>query len=107
KRFAEIALHILQGRGEEATKADIIGLLTPRFRDRGASTDEQAAAQAELFLDRQELRSGLLVSRRSQSYRFVHLTFQEYLAAWHLAGRDPSAMLEAVAPHLREPTWFE
>jgi hypothetical protein len=28
------------------------------------------------------------VSRRAQSYRFVHLTFEEYLAAWQLSNMD-------------------
>ncbi|MCP3963667.1 MAG: NACHT domain-containing protein, partial [bacterium] len=67
KRFAEVALYILSKDGDhdEATKADVIKLLTPRFIDKGAENDEQAAARAGLFLGRQELRSGLLVSRRT------------------------------------------
>jgi NACHT domain len=104
KRFAEIPYNILSRSGEEIDRPAVLDLLEPHFR---TSDDESARRQAERFLDRQELRSGLLVSRRSASYRFVHLTFQEYLAAWYLAGRDLSATLEAAAPHLREPTWFE
>ncbi|NQZ09125.1 MAG: hypothetical protein HRT35_18360 [Algicola sp.] len=57
KCFAEIALLILnQGGGtEEAMKADIINLLIPRFIDKGASDEEQAASRAERFLERQVL----------------------------------------------------
>ena len=73
----------------------------------GAINEEQAIARTELFLDRQELRSGLLVSRRSQSYRFAHLTFQEYLAAWHLSNQELDAALQLIRPHLRRQKWFE
>ena len=66
-----------------------------------------AREDAESFLDEQELRSGLLVHRHSKSYRFVHLTFQEYLAAWHLANRDLPRTLAVVEGHLRDPRWFE
>lgn len=109
KRFAEIALQILSQDGEhdELTKADVIQLLVPRFIDKGAVNKEQAATQAKVFLDRQELRSGLLVSRRAQSYRFVHLTFQEYLAAWQLSKLDFEKVSEIIQSKLRLAKWFE
>ncbi|MEM8614246.1 MAG: NACHT domain-containing protein [Cyanobacteria bacterium P01_H01_bin.105] len=109
KRFAEIALHILQKDGDrdEATKADIVRLLIPRFIDQGATNEERAAIRAASFLDRQELRSGLLVSRRAQSYRFVHLTFQEYLAAWQLSNMDFDKVTEIIQSRLRLAKWFE
>ncbi len=105
KRFAEIALAILlQEQEEEITKQHIVEILAQSFSDR-TDSKEQAQIEAELFLDQQELRSGLLVSRRSRSYRFVHLTFQEYLAAWGLCGR--SEYWSIVQPLLREQKWFE
>lgn len=43
--------------------------------------------EAGQFLDWVERRSGLLVERGSGQYSFVHLTFQEYFAAFHLRGQ--------------------
>lgn len=107
KRFSEIALLTLSSSGEEVTREDVIKVLAPRFLDQGADSVEQAEAKALRFLERQELKSGLLVSRKSHSYRFVHLTFQEYLAAWNLANQDFARVSELIAPRLRSPRWFE
>jgi len=109
KRFAEIALRILQGEGkhEETTKSELIKLLMPRFIDRGAKTSEAAEIQAAQFLSKQELRSGLLVSRKEHSYRFVHLTFQEYLAAWHLSNQEFEHVVPIIEPRLWQQRWFE
>jgi hypothetical protein len=109
KRFAEIAMHIQceKSNQDEANKADLVKMLAPRFIDRGASDHEQAESRASLFLDRQEVRSGLLVSRREQSYRFVHLTFQEYLTAWHLSNQEFEDVILAVQPRIRQQKWFE
>ncbi len=107
KRFSEIALRILESGADEITRETVINLLVPRFRDRGAHTEEQAQSEAVVFLDRQELRSGLLVSRRLHSFRFVHLTFQEYLAAWNIANQSISEITALIGARLRNPQWFE
>jgi energy-coupling factor transporter ATP-binding protein EcfA2 len=109
KRFGEIALHILSGEmnRDEASKSEIVKLLTPRFLDKGAPSQEIAETRATYFLDRQELSSGLLVSRRAQSYRFVHLTFQEYLAAWYLSNQEFDQVIATIEAHLRQQKWFE
>ena len=95
---------MLSRAGEEIDRTAAISLLAQHFQTDDPDSPHVAA---EEFLDQQELRSGLLVRRGGSAYRFVHLTFQEYLAAWHLAGRDLAQVLEEIGPHLREPTWFE
>jgi hypothetical protein len=107
KRFAEIALRIQESGTDEITRDIVLRMLHQRFRDRAGVSDELAMLRAERFLDRQELRSGLLVSRRAHSCRFVHLTFQEYLAAWNLANLSMEAMKNCVVNRLRDPQWFE
>jgi hypothetical protein len=104
KRFAEIAFALLDLRDEDIGRTAVIKLLEPHF---SARAGEFAREEAGHFLDEQELRSGLLVNRHSRTYQFVHLTFQEYLAAWHLANRDLPETLEIVRGHLRDPKWFE
>jgi hypothetical protein len=109
KRFAEIALRILDSEEnrDEASKSEVVKLLAPRFLDRGAKAQEEAEIQAARFLDKQELSSGLLVSRREHSYRFVHLTFQEYLAAWHLSNQEFDQVASVLEVRLRQQRWFE
>ena len=58
--------------------------LAPRFRD---LEEEERVAAAEQFLQNEEMNSGILVGRDGK-LRYWHLTFQEYLAAKALAGRD-------------------
>lgn len=109
KRFGEIAFHILsQKEGEDdSTRADVVRLIAPKFDESGRDS-EGARARAEHFLEKQELKSGLIVSRGGGRCRFVHLTFQEYLAAWHLSKTDSfEEVAKAIEPHLREAKWFE
>lgn len=55
----------------------------------GAIDDAKARHGAvTAFLKLVEERSGLLMARAEGSYAFSHLTFQEYLAALAIAGRD-------------------
>jgi HEAT repeat protein len=49
--------------------------------------------------------AGLLTSFGSRSYRFLHLTFQEYLAAEFIVGQqDPCSLL---IQHFADPRWEE
>ena len=68
------------------------------------------ARASESFLRDVRDHSSLLLSRGEHHYGFIHLTFQEYLAAVALARktREGSATLvEALAPHVGEAPWHE
>src|SRR5436305_6685041 len=68
------------------------------------------ARAAESFLKDVRDHSSLLLSRGEHHYGFIHLTFQEYLAAVALAhkAREGSAtLITALAPHIGEAPWHE
>ncbi|MFY9820655.1 MAG: SUMF1/EgtB/PvdO family nonheme iron enzyme [Thermoanaerobaculia bacterium] len=69
-----------------------------------------AAHAAEGFLLDVRDHSSLLLSRGEHHYGFIHLTFQEYLAAVALArkAREGAVVLiKALAPHVGEAPWHE
>lgn len=68
------------------------------------------ARAAEAFLKDVREHSSLLLSRGEHQYGFIHLTFQEYLAAVALARKareGASTLVDALAPHVGESQWHE
>ena len=63
------------------------------------------------FLDFVKTRAGLLIEVGDQQYSFVHLTFQEYLAAMHVATTNESggadAIWKAIATRSKDARWHE
>ncbi|RPH55981.1 MAG: NACHT domain-containing protein, partial [Chloroflexi bacterium] len=69
-----------------------------------------AREKAETFLQSVRLHSNLLVERGEGQYGFIHLTFEEALAAHGLvaAGQiDRRKSLEVIHNHLTDPAWRE
>lgn len=70
----------------------------------------QARTQARSFLDSVHKYSNLLVERGQRQYGFMHLTFEEMLAAYgiYLKGQlDLRHSLAIIRQHLTEPAWRE
>jgi formylglycine-generating enzyme required for sulfatase activity/energy-coupling factor transporter ATP-binding protein EcfA2 len=68
------------------------------------------ARAAEGFLKDVRDHSSLLLGRGEHQYGFIHLTFQEYLAAAALARKasgGSGALVNALAPHIGEAPWHE
>ncbi|MBM4429943.1 MAG: NACHT domain-containing protein, partial [Chloroflexi bacterium] len=66
-----------------------------------------APEAAKKFLDAVHERAGLLVERGRDAFGFLHLTFQEYLAARALAGMAHQERMARIRPHLYDPRWRE
>jgi internalin A len=69
----------------------------------------EAREDADKFLDYVARRSGLLVPRGPEYFAFVHLTFQEYFAAFELRGRVRrfDQLAETCAELVAERHWHE
>jgi formylglycine-generating enzyme required for sulfatase activity len=59
-----------------------------------------------LLLDYMVDRTGLIIPDSETTYRFRHLSFQEFLAARHICDRADDAVAE-LAPRLADPWWRE
>lgn len=88
-------------------REDMRRKLEELFHERGDASPHQAARQ--FMLDVRE-HAALLLERGPGEYGFIHLTFEEYLAAVALAlmGQgDSKPIIETLARHVGEQTWRE
>jgi hypothetical protein len=67
----------------------------------------QAEEITESLLDYASCEAGLLCERGLGRYGFFHLTFEEYLAAYHLARNDPRKRAEMLIAHWEDDRWRE
>ncbi|WP_207809233.1 MULTISPECIES: NACHT domain-containing protein [unclassified Pseudomonas] len=104
----------LKGKGRSvAPRGELIEFLTKHISEHEnlRPQDELAEDQAEVFVDFIKNSAGLLIEAGDGLYSFIHLTFQEYLCATHLAafgetGGTASIWTE-LRGDLRNPRWRE
>jgi formylglycine-generating enzyme required for sulfatase activity len=88
-------------------EGDLRRRLEEIFREREQPDPEGAARR---FLEDVREHAALLLDRGGRQFGFIHLTFQEYLAAVALARRGQQGaglVVDALAPHVGEAAWRE
>jgi len=94
-----------QRPGGLVERAELEGRIAAHYQEREGMSPEKAAGLAHDFVELIREQSGLLVERGLGQFGFMHLTFEEYLTARHVAAQeDPFALLQ---PHLHDPRWRE
>ncbi len=100
----QVALAMHEQNLKEIDREPLRRLLERNLADAEADPRELDAAVGRFLAVIQE-RSGLLIARAEGAYAFSHLTFQEYLAALAIAGRDD--YVEITLRHTADPWWRE
>ncbi len=77
------------------------------LQERRGESPARAQELARDFLRLVREQVGLLVERGPDQFGFMHLTFEEYLAARYLAGLRHEDRLARLRPHLHDPRWRE
>lgn len=88
-------------------REDMRRKLEELFLERGDASPHQAARQ---FLSDVREHAALLLERGPSEYGFIHLTFEEYLAAVALALKgqgDSASIIETLSAHVGEQAWRE
>ncbi len=88
-------------------REDLRRRLEEIYQERGEVNPEAATAR---FLDDVREYAGLLLERGPGEYGFIHLTFEEYLAAVAIAlqgQRDVQPVVKQLSDHVGDPSWRE
>lgn len=91
----------------------VLGWLAEAIKQDLSNDKTAVRHEAEQFLDYVARRSGLLIPRgtdnQGELFAFVHLTFQEYFAAWELRGRMRrfDQLAELCAERVKHTYWHE
>jgi len=92
-----------------APRGDVERQLVAHYRGKGASLEEAEDRTARFLADVRG-HAGLFLERGAGTYGFIHLTFEEYLAAVAIARQgqlEPQRTVDKLCQHLAEPEWRE
>jgi hypothetical protein len=92
-----LALHMMQQRLECIDRAALLQLINQIL------TEQREIVSPKEFLEQVVQISELIVEREPDEFEFSHLSFQEYLAATHIAAQQHQEML--LYEHLAEDWW--
>jgi hypothetical protein len=84
---------------------EILEQIVRQLLDRRVARYEDEARQiAEQFLQTVRGQTGILIERGKHRYGFLHLTFEEYFAAWELVVNKRNRE-DFIKQHLHDPRW--
>ncbi|MBV7328162.1 HEAT repeat domain-containing protein [Chloroflexi bacterium TSY] len=90
-----------------APEEEFVEQLAAELANRGLIQNAKAPQEARRFIEVIRDRSGILQGRGDGSLEFAHRTFQEYLAARHIAAQASPDYIDMVMAHLHEAWWRE
>jgi hypothetical protein len=93
-----------------APRREVENWLTGCYQDEWGLSRGEARQRARGFLATVRRYSNLLVERGEGTYGFIHLTFEEYLAAQGIAQRgqlEVGDTVRVLLEHLTDPAWHE
>jgi len=110
--LAPVALWMREHNPEVGTapKREVQRLMADHFGQRYRLDEGEALDRSRCFLQDVRQYSGLLVERGEDTYGFIHLTFEEYLAAQAVAAKgqlDISKTIQYLCEHLYDAAWHE
>lgn len=92
-----LAWHVqTQLSGGEFDRAQALEGLASALNKSGSHIEKRAVERAQLLLRLLVERAGLIQERSPDTFAFVHLTFQEYLAARHLLAQNAACSEEFI-----------
>jgi hypothetical protein len=100
-----VAFTMQEANSELVLRRHVEAELARIIQSEGAM-QEEARAEAQLFLQRMSERGGLFVSRVGDYFGFLHRTFQEYFAARYILNNiknDPDYWIDSLVQLARRP----
>ena len=100
--LTKLAAELHQGKQREIEHDPLIQFAVAQYPDRKLSRARAGELVEELYV-----RNGILRETARGRYDFLHLSFQEYLAALDLKEGPDRAAEKALFAHLKDPWWQE
>jgi tetratricopeptide (TPR) repeat protein/DNA replication protein DnaC len=89
------------------TQAEVEAWLTPKMAELQGVDEPTALELVRQFLRKVRETTGLFVERAPAVYGFMHLTFEEYFAARHIADNEIDDILRIISPYRNQARWNE
>jgi len=89
------------------TQAEVEEWLTPKMAELQGVDEPAALELVKQFLRKVRETTGLFVERAPTVYGFMHLTFEEYFAARHIADNEIDDILRIISPYRNQARWNE